>query len=98
MNIIKYSDYDNIKKDFFRKHKNDFTIDTTGNSTEYYRKTYVFNDGAIWYEVMTKVTQEVEITVNLCDVKVYVDLMQTEFWSADESNSSFYYEKWDINK
>ena len=36
MNIIKYSDYDNIKKDFFRKHKNDFTIDTTGNSAEYY--------------------------------------------------------------
>lgn len=98
MNIIKYSDYDNIKKDFFRKHKNDFTIDTTGNSAEYYRKTYVFNDGAIWYEVMTKVTQKVEITVNLCDVKVYVDLMQTEFWSTDESNSSFYYEKWDIDK
>lgn len=97
MYIVRQTEYEDAKREFFAKHQNDFNLETTGNSAEYYRKIYTFSDGASWYEVMMKVTKEVDVTVNCCNVRINIDFLQTEYWSS-ESNSKFYYEQWDPRK
>ena len=96
MNIVTYNEYEEMKKKFFCKHNNDFQCDTRGNSAEYYRKTYVFGDGAIWYEVMMKIYTGAEAEVHGIKILVEVELMQTEFWSSDDSESRYYFEPWDV--
>lgn len=96
MNIVTFNEYENDKLEFFNKHYRDFTCDTIGNSAEYYTKTYMFNDGAVWYEVSRMVEVEEIVNVHKCDVKVRIDMLQTEYWSNDKSESKFYYEPWDV--
>ena len=68
MKIVKYDDYAAEFKDFIHKHNNDFKVETKGHSGEYYNKTYMFEDGAVWYECARKVFETVEIEVHLCKV------------------------------
>lgn len=95
MYIVRQKDYDEMKNNFFAKHHNDFKLETLGSSAEYYRKTYIFKDGAVWYEVMLKQTVEKEVEVNFCNVHVSIDMLQTEFFNNEDSKSYFYYEVWD---
>ena len=95
---VNYSEYAELKGKFFRKHDNDYELQQGGTSAEYYHKEYVFKDGAIWYEVMTK-TYEVEtIEIKYCKCEVSVAMLRTEFWSSDNAESNYYYEPWDLNK
>lgn len=51
MNIVTYDEYNDEKQQFFIRHKNEFKLEQEGNSAVYYTKTYIFDDGAVWYEV-----------------------------------------------
>lgn len=97
MNIVDYDEYHADKAEFFQKH-GDFTTETKGTSAEYYSKTYVFEDNAIWYEVMRKVYETATVDIKKCHVKVEVAFMQTEYWSNTNSESKFYYEPWDTSE
>lgn len=94
MNWVKYDEYNDLKIKFFTKHHNDFSKEESGTSAEYYRKTYVFADNAIWYEVMTK--EYVSSTVNIygCKIPVEVPVLRTEFWTNETSESTYYFEPW----
>lgn len=96
MKIVRSAEYEDMKKSFFRKHNNDFHCYTRGNSAEYYCKTYVFEDGAIWYEVMEKIYKNAEAEVYGFKIPVEVALMQTEFSSSDDSERRYYFESWDV--
>lgn len=87
--------YNELKKDFFKKHHNDFRIDT-GMLNEYdgWNKTYIFEDGAAWYEVYSKVVEPIEVEVRYCKVRGVATLLKTEFWSSDDSKSRYYYEEY----
>ena len=87
--------YNELKRDFFRKHHNDFKVDT-GMLNEYdgWNKTYIFLDGAIWYEVYTKVVETVEAEAHYCKVRMDVSFLKTEFWSSDDARSRYYYERY----
>ena len=97
MNVIRSNEYEQIRTDFFNKHHNDFKLKTTGDTAEYYNKTYAFEDGAVWYEVMTKQFIEETVQVKLVPVTIVISMMQTEFWSTDESISRFYFEQWNYH-
>lgn len=94
--IVTYQEYNDEKQAFFRKHKNDYELETQGGSAEYYRKTYAFKDKAVWYEVMMKQTVSERVEVYKCNVNVELDMLQTEYWSSDDSKSKFYYEPWKV--
>ena len=98
MNIVRYNEYESDKVAFFKKHKNDYQCETQGSSAEYYRKTYVFADGAIWYEVMQQKYVETEVEIYYCNIKTEVCLFETEYWSSDNAESKYYYEPWEVRK
>lgn len=90
---VNYKTYDEEKTNFFKKHSNDFIIDTTPMD-EYgrYWKTYIFGDDASWYEAMCPVTETTTVRIRECDVEVTVKFLRIEFWSS-EFGSKYYYEK-----
>ena len=95
---VTYTEYRHDKDVFFRKHRNDFECETSPMD-EYgkYYKTYVFKDGAVWYETMFPeyVKQEIETEVKLVKVKTEIEIKMfvTEFWNTDNSESKKYYER-----
>lgn len=91
---VSYNDYINEKKEFFEEHCNDFKCDTS-SMDEYgrYWKTYSFEDGAQWCEVMSPTYETVEVEIKFVKVKVEVKMFRTEFWRSDEIGRKFYYEK-----
>ena len=93
---VSYSEYVEEFKKFCHKHNNDFNCTTTGHSAEYYHKTYMFSDGATWYEVMTKIYENVEAEAHGIKIPVEVELMKTEFWSSDDAESKYYFEPWNV--
>ena len=95
--VSTYDEYMDAKKKFFSKHKNDWQVDTQGQSAEYYRKTYTFKDGAVWYEIMTYTTETEKVEIKKCKVNVTVELMRIEYWNTDNGESNYYYEPWKVN-
>ena len=92
---VSYNAYDELKKDFFRKHHNDYKI-KTGPMDGYgnWNKDYVFEDGSVWSEVYSKVVEPIEVEVHYCKVRGVVTLLKTEFYSTDDSKSRYYYEEY----
>ena len=92
--VVNYNEYNKTKQEFFKEHKNDFSCETSPMD-EYgrYHKEYVFEDGSIWYEVMSTeyVTETVEI--KKCEISLKIKMFRTEFWSTDNSESKYYYEQ-----
>lgn len=95
---VSYTTYRYEKDMFFKRHKHNFECETS-QMDEYgmYHKTYVFKDGAVWYETMFPeyVKQELEIEIKLAKVKteIEVKMFVTEFWNTDNSEIKKYYEK-----
>ena len=58
-----------------------------------YHKTYVFKDGAVWYETMFPEYVKQNVEIKLCSVEVEVKMFVTEFWNTDKSETKRYYEK-----
>lgn len=91
---VTYSDYSAEKKSFFQKHKHDFRTETSAmDQYGRYHKTYIFSDGAIWYETMSPEYVTVDVAVKLVIVPVEIKMFRTEFWSTDNASSKYYYEK-----
>ena len=91
--IVTSTQYMEEKLSFFKKHDNDYTVDTTPmDELGQYWKTYTFTDGAQWFEAMSPEYVSQEIEVKLVKVNVEVKMFRTEFWST-ETGSKFYYEK-----
>lgn len=96
MDIVTEHEYNDIKRAFFRKHNNEFQCETEGSSAEYYNKTYVFDDGAVWYEVMQKQTVMAQAKYHNVEFPAEVEVMETEFWSNEDSESKYWYQAWDV--
>lgn len=90
---VNYKEYNEDKNNFFKKHNNDFKCETSPMD-EYgrYWKTYVFEDGAVWYEAMSPEFVSYEVEVKLVKITEQVKMLRTEYWSS-EFGSKFYYEK-----
>ncbi len=94
---VNYETYTADKQAFIKKHgKGDWKVETSAMD-EYgcYHKEYIFDDGAIFYEVMRPeyFKQEVEIATTMVKVEVEVKMLSTEYWSSDDAKSKKYYEK-----
>lgn len=94
-----YNEYVEMKQKFMKKHNNDWKVDTSSmNEYGVYYKTYVFADGAVWYERMSPAYREKEISFEIEGLtftqKVEVKLFETEFFNSDNAESHKYYEKW----
>lgn len=92
--ITTYTNYEKEKKDFFKKHGNEFDTYTSAlDEYDSYFKEYIFRDNAIWYEAMRPTYESVEVEIKKCKINIEVKMLRTEFWST-ESQSKFYYEKY----
>lgn len=91
---VTYQTYMSDKMAFIKKHGDEWTLDTSPLD-EYgrYMKTYIFEDGAVFYELMGKVVEEVEVRHRGLSFKVQVEMYRTEYWST-EFCSRFIYEKY----
>lgn len=94
MTIVNWREYTKAKKDFMWKHDNDFRVETSPMD-EYgrYYKTYICADGALWYEIMTPTYETGTAFIRGCEVKVEIKMLRTEFYSSDDSESKYYYER-----
>lgn len=99
MKVVSYKQYNEQKTLFFNKHDYDFTIHTSGmDCYGTYHKEYVFEDGAIWYEVVSLAQEEVKLegVSTITNTKVFgtklVEYNKIEFWSSDNSISQYWYE------
>lgn len=98
MATVSYETYMADKKAFLRRH-DDWKVETS-SMDEYgrYYKTYTGADGAIFTEEMYPCWETAEAEVELHGVKVTlsesVKFMRTEYYSTDNSNSNYYYERW----
>lgn len=94
MKVVDYKGYAEAKQKFMEAHEYDYRIETSPMD-EYgrYYKNYIFEDGAIWYETMMPVYETVTVEVHKCTVSTEIKFFRTEFWSSDDAESCFYYEK-----
>ena len=99
MNVVKYDEYTKQKMDFIQKHDSDFTIHTSEmDCYNSYHKEYVFEDGAVWYEVISLAQEEAKLegTSKITGMKVFgsklVRYNRIEFWNSDNSLSRYTYE------
>ena len=91
---VNYDTYIAEKKAFFEKHDYNYKCDTSSmDMYGRYTKTYSFEDGAQWMELMSDEYVEQEVEVKLVKMNVKFHLFKTEFWST-ESGSKYYYEKY----
>ena len=91
---VSYKEYNEDKKSFFKKHKNDFQCETSsvdGNGRYY--KVYSFADGAQWYENMSPTYEATEVEIKMVTVKVEIKMFRVEYYDTDNAISKYYYEK-----
>jgi hypothetical protein len=94
MKVVDYKEYAETKQKFMEAHDYDFHIETSPMDEHgRYHKEYIFEDGSIFYEVMSPVVEPITTEVHKCVVTVNVKFFRTEFWSSDNAESGFYYEK-----
>lgn len=91
---VTYEEYDKDKRNFFKKHNNDFKV-TTSPMDEYgrYFKEYSFSDNAVWYESMSPTYEKGTVEIKKVSVEVQVKMFRTEYWNTEDSKSKFYYQK-----
>lgn len=92
--IVTYTEYEKDRKNFFKKHNNDFDTYTSSlDEYDSYHKEYIFKDGAEWHEAMRPTYESKEVEIKGCKLSIEVKMLRTEFWST-ETYSKFYYEKY----
>ena len=89
-----YIEYEGEKLGFIGKHlkKSDYRIDTSPMENNCYHKEYVFEHGAVWYEVIFLIEEEIVVEVHGIRCVVTVKFNKTEYWSTDDGKSKFIYE------
>lgn len=95
MKVVNSREYEEMKFEFIKKHDFDYTIETS-QMDQYgrYYKQYTFADGAFWYETMMPVHETVTTVIHKCEISMNVEFLRTEFWTSDNSESNFLYEKY----
>lgn len=93
MKTVDSTTFYNEKLDFFKKHDMDYQVLTLEQEDNKYLKTYCFNDGAVWYELMDKIEEVVDATAHNIVIHTKVQFARTEYWTS-ESGSKFFYERW----
>lgn len=94
MRIVDYRTYTEEKKNFMEAHDYDYKVETSPMDVDgTYRKTYMFEDGAIWYEVMRPTFEEAEVEIRKVRCQVVIKMLETEYFNSDNSKSSYYYER-----
>ena len=96
MTMVTYKDYSNDLAHFINKHsiKSELiSVNTSGYEGGVYRKEYMFEDGASFYEVNRNIKGEANAETVGLKFKVKVDLIEHEYWSTDDSKSKYWYEK-----
>lgn len=88
---VTYREYEEAKKNFIEKHKGLF-ITSTSEMDEYgsYSKQYVANDRCVFYEVNSVEYVKAEVKKTTVTIKMF----RTEFYSSDNSRSSFCYQQY----
>ena len=91
---VNYDRYVADKKAFLNRHP-DWKVDTS-SMDEYgrYYKNYICDDGAIFTEEMYPTYETGEAEIRGVKVKVEVPMMRIEYYSTDDANSNYYYERW----
>lgn len=87
------TEFEKEKEAFFRKHSNEFKVDTGEWKDNSYLKTYMFDDGAVWYEKLSKVYESVDFEHRGLKFNTTVAMSEVEYWSS-ESGSRYVYEPW----
>ena len=93
---VTYEKYTADKKAFLKKHgKEDWKVETSPMD-EYgrYYKTYICGDGAVFNEEMYPTYETGEAEIRGIKVKVEVKMMRIEYYSTDDAESRYYYERW----
>ena len=96
MNIVNYQTFENDLNSFISKHskKSDLHIWTSPLKDGEYRKEYLFEDGASFYEInRMNYSEQVEIEVHGLWMMVEVKMIRHEYFSTDEGTSKYWYEK-----
>ena len=96
MNIVNYTEYSNDLDKFIKKHskKSDLHIWTSPIENGEYRKEYLFEDGASFYEInKMNYSEQTEIEIHGIWVMVEVNMIKHEYFSTDEGISKYWYEK-----
>lgn len=90
---VDYKEYDKTRKEFFKKHTLDRVETSSMNEYGVYHKEYICEDGAIFYEVMGPEYCRQVIEFRGIPIEVEAKLFRTEYWSSDDAQSKYYYEK-----
>jgi hypothetical protein len=88
-----YKEYSKIKKDFFKKHSLKKVDTSSMNEYGTYHKEYICEDGAIFYEVMEPEYCRQVVEFKGVPIEVEAKLFRTEYWSSDNVQSKYCYEK-----
>lgn len=94
MKVVDYKEYSSNKQAFLERHNYEYRIETSSmNEYGVYHKEYICDDGAIFYEVMGPVYEKVTTEVHKVTITVDVKLFRTEYYSSDDAESKYYYER-----
>ena len=98
-NVVTYKKYEEEKKDFLFRHGGMYKVDTSDmDDCGVYYKTYIAEDGKVWYERMSPEVVKGGLDVYGVLHNVLVKMLKTEFWSSDDGVSRCYYEVFNHNK
>lgn len=87
-------EYRNIKDKFFDKHNHDFQTYTSAmDSYGRWYKDYCFADGSLWHEDYYPTWEYAKVTIHEVVIDVEVKMLRTEYYSTDDAESRYVYEK-----
>lgn len=90
---VSYQEYSRERATFFKGHGNGYDVHTSGLSDlVVYHKEYAFPDGAVWYERVSPVTEDLSIRSHGIDIPLQAKFSKTEFWDTDCPVSRYCYE------
>lgn len=88
-----FNEYINDKVAFARKHnETDCKKFTSPMINNRYHSEMVWGDGAIWYEIVELITEDIELEAHGVKTFAPVKWWRTEYWTS-ESGSKYLYEK-----
>lgn len=93
MNILSFSEFENKKLDFIKKHKGLQKVITGEFEEGKYRKRYICEDGKELIEINRKVTKMATASIYNVKIDVPIELFESEMWNDDDSTSCYSYQK-----
>ena len=86
-------EYSESKAAFFRKHYGERGYRESGEVVgERICKSYIFEDGAEWFEITEPVYETTVVELHGIKNKVQLKFYRTEIWDTEDSKSRYLYE------